>query len=170
MEPIGKMPIPGPVLILGKVAMAACFLFALLKSPLSDTLLYDSAFLQTVGIILAAAGLLLVILGLSHLGRSASVGLPEEMTRLKTEGVYRLTRNPMYLGGFIICLGSCLYALHLLNILFAAVAIGIHHAIVLKEERFLAERFGQEWLDYIRRVPRYLGRVKVMSEAQEHHV
>ncbi len=170
MEPIGKMPIPGAVLILGKVAMAACGLFALVKTPLSSSLLYDSTFLQTIGIVLAVIGLLLVVLGLSHLGRSASVGLPEEMTELKTGGVYRFTRNPMYLGGFLICIGSCLYALHLLNILFAAVAIGIHHAIITREEQFLAARFGQAWSDYCRRVPRYLGRIRAPSVAQEHHV
>ncbi|HEX9006194.1 MAG TPA: isoprenylcysteine carboxylmethyltransferase family protein [Bacteroidota bacterium] len=170
MEPIGKMPVPGPILVLGKTAMAACFLFALVKSPLSSTLLYDSATLQAIGIVLAALGLLLVVLGFFYLGRSVSVGLPEEMTELKTGGIYRFTRNPMYLGGFSICIGSCLYTLHLLNILFAAITIGIHHAIIVREEQFLAERFGQAWSDYSRRVPRYLGRIRVPSAVQEHHV
>ncbi len=119
---------------------------------------------------LAAAGLLLLILGFASLGRSVAVGLPEEETHLKTGGVYRFTRNPMYLGGYIICLGSCLYTPHLLNILFAATAIGVHHLIVTREEQFLTQRFGLQWLDYSRRVPRYLGRINVPSDALEHHV
>lgn len=158
MDPIGKSPIPTPVLVLGKLAMAGCLLFFLLKGRITDTLLYDSALTQSAGSFLAAVGLLSVVLGFVSLGRSVSVGLPEEKTELKTRGIYRITRNPLYLGGFLACAGSCLYAMNILNILLLVLTVGIHHRIVTKEEAFLEKRFGQEWLDYSRRVPRYFGK------------
>jgi protein-S-isoprenylcysteine O-methyltransferase Ste14 len=33
----------------------------------------------------------------------------------------------------------------------------IHHNIILKEELFLEKRFGERWLEYKQRTPRYLG-------------
>jgi protein-S-isoprenylcysteine O-methyltransferase Ste14 len=158
MDPIGKSPIPVPMLILGKAAMAVCLLFFALKTQIAGSLLYDSALTRTLGVLLAAGGLLLVVLGFVFLGRSVSVGLPGEETELKTQGIFKFTRNPLYLGGFLACVGSCLYSFHIVNILLCALAVGIHHSIILKEEEFLEERFGQRWLDYSRRVPRYLGK------------
>lgn len=157
MDPIGKSPVPAPVLILGKIAMAVCLLFFALKNQVADGLLYDGALTRTVGALLAAGGLLLVVLGFVFLGRSVSVGLPGEQTELKTQGIFRVTRNPLYLGGFLACAGSCLYSMHIVNILLCILTIAIHHRIVLKEEEFLEKRFGQQWLDYKQRVHRYLG-------------
>jgi protein-S-isoprenylcysteine O-methyltransferase Ste14 len=157
MDPIGKSPVPVPVLVLGKLAVAACWLFFLVKALGIDTMLYDSALTRSVGFVLVVAGFPLLVLGFIDLGRSVSVGLPEEETELKTRGVYRITRNPMYLGGFLVCIGSCLIFIHLVNFLLCVIAVGIHHIIVTREERFLEERFGERWLEYKQRVPRYLG-------------
>lgn len=146
------------MLVLGKVALVGSLSFFFLKDRLSDSLLYASALSTSIGAMLAAAGLLLVLPGLASLGRSAAVGLPDRETQLKTRGFYRFTRNPIYLGGFLACAGSCLFAPHIVNIVLALTTIGIHHWIVTKEEVFLAQRFGQQWLDFKRRVPRYIGR------------
>jgi protein-S-isoprenylcysteine O-methyltransferase Ste14 len=131
-----------------------------MKDRFSATLLYDSILTSRIGAALCAAGLLLVLPGFVSLGRSLSVGLPEGDTILKTAGIYRLTRNPIYLGAFVACVGSCLYALHLVNILLTLTTVGIHHWIITREETFLEQRFGQPWLDYKRRVPRYLGVIR----------
>lgn len=158
MDPIGKSPVAVPVLILGKTAMAICLLFFLIKPKLQGALLYDSLLAERLGMLLGIVGLAFAVLGFVYLGRSLSVGFPEEATELKTRGIYRITRNPLYLGGFTACVGSCLYSMHIVNILLCALTIGIHHRIILKEEGFLEKRFGQQWLDYKLRAPRYLGR------------
>jgi len=44
-------------------------------------------------------------------------------------------------------------------LLHLAITIGVHHRIVKKEGEFLEKRFGQLWLDYKQRVPRYVGRI-----------
>ena len=158
MEPIGKSPIPVPLLITGKIAMLCCWLFFLAKASNTLTMHYDSQATQWIGIALFATGLIIVILGFFGLGSSVSVGLPEEKTVLKTEGIYQFTRNPMYLGGFVMCLGSCVYSIHIINLILFAITFVIHHRIVLKEEVFLEKRFDSNWIEYKNKVRRYLGR------------
>jgi protein-S-isoprenylcysteine O-methyltransferase Ste14 len=157
MDPIGKSPVPVPILVLGKLSVAACWLFFLVRTLGIDTMLYDSPVTQLLGIVFVVTGFVLLTLGFIYLGRSVSVGFPEEKTELKTRGVYRITRNPMYFGGFLVCIGSCLISIHPVNFLLCAIAIGIHHVIVTREEQFLEKRFGERWLEYKRRVPRYIG-------------
>ena len=155
MEPIGKSPIPVPFLISGKIAMLFCWLFFLVKTTNILTMHYDSLTTQWVGIDLYALGIIIVIFGFFGLGSSVSVGLPEEQTVLKTGGIYQISRNPMYLGGFVMCVGSCVYSIHVFNFILFAITFSIHHSIVLKEEVFLEERFGNNWVAYKKKVRRY---------------
>jgi protein-S-isoprenylcysteine O-methyltransferase Ste14 len=106
------------------------------------------------------AGFVFLLASLMHLGHAASVGLPRIETKLQTRGVYGWTRNPVYLGAFAMCAGSCLYAIHPLNLLLFAGTLAFHHRIVLKEEAFLEKNFGEIWEKYCQRVPRYLGPVR----------
>ena len=155
MEPIGKSPIPVPLLITGKIAMLFCWLFFLAKTTNILTMHYDSLTTQWIGNVLYAVGLIIVILGFFGLGSSVCVGLPEEATKFKTGGIYCFSRNPMYLGGFVMCLGSCVYSIHIINFILFAITVGVHHSIVLKEELFLEERFGNNWVEYKKKVRRY---------------
>ena len=157
MDPIGKAPLPWPVVIIGKLAMLFCILFFFAKSA-GLAMLYDSVATQMIGHLLAAAGFVIVTLGFVSLGKSVSVGLSCEETELKTRGVYRITRNPLYFGAFLVCAGSCIHSIHLANFFLFALTAAIHHNIILKEEQFLEQRFGQRWLDYRAQVHRYFGR------------
>lgn len=154
MDPIGKSPIPVPLLITGKLSLLCCWLFFFAHQAGID-LFYEHSTLRTIGILLGITGIGIILLGFVSLGKSLSVGLSREKTELKTGGIYRYTRNPLYLGAFLICLGSCLRSFHAANILLCILGIAIHHRIVLKEEKFLEERFGEQWLAYRRYVPRY---------------
>ena len=157
MEYFGRSPVPLPVLILGKAAFLGCGLFFIVKLLRPEAMLLDSAFTTAAGGALCAAGLAVLAAGIVHLGRSIAVGLPERGTELRTDGIYRFTRNPIYLGGFIACAGSCLVAIHPLNILLFCIAVAVHLGIVRREEEFLERRFGERWLEYKRRVPRFIG-------------
>ncbi len=115
------------------------------------------------GLILSWAGATLVVLAaivmlfaFVNLGASLRVGLPAEETSLKTKGIYRLSRNPIYLGVFMINIGSILFFPNYFNLLFSLYGMVVHHRIIKGEEKFLAGRFGKEWEDYTKRVRRYL--------------
>lgn len=158
MDPLGKSPIPVPVLITGKLCLLLCWLFFFAKH-IGIEMLYASIALEIIGHLFAAVGIIIVVLGFVYLGKSVSVGLPREKTELKTDGVFRYTRNPLYTGAFFMCIGSCLFSVHIINFILCAAGIGIHHWIVTKEEIFLEERFGEQWSLYAKNVPRYLGKV-----------
>jgi protein-S-isoprenylcysteine O-methyltransferase Ste14 len=81
----------------------------------------------------------------------------EAPTKLLTTGPYAKSRNPMYVGWALIYLGTALVANSIWMIaLFPIVIVYTHVVDVRKEERFLATKFGDEFREYQRRVPRYL--------------
>jgi protein-S-isoprenylcysteine O-methyltransferase Ste14 len=82
---------------------------------------------------------------------------PETAAALVTSGVYRFTRNPMYLGGTLLLLG---WAAHLAvpwGILGPVVFVAwITRLQILPEERALRSKFGREYAEYQLRVGRWL--------------
>jgi protein-S-isoprenylcysteine O-methyltransferase Ste14 len=153
---IGIAPISKPAFILGKLSVLACCLFFLLKIHDVNLMLYDGPANRAAAVVLLSVGLVVMALALMNLGKSTRVGLSDDITRLKTTGTYRISRNPLYLGGFALCLASCCYSLHWMNFLFAFVGAAAHHRIVLAEERFLEAKFGDDFRRYQARVRRYL--------------
>lgn len=90
------------------------------------------------------------------MGGSFRLGTPKEHTTLKVKGLFRLSRNPMYVGMYATMVASALYTLNPLVILLGAFVIAIHHSIVLAEEKHMQMVFGQEYVDYRNRVRRYI--------------
>jgi len=113
-------------------------------------------YLSWIAVILLMSGSLLFIPAVLQLGSSLRYGIPEEETKLRTNGIFRISRNPLYLGLFIICTGSCLYYPNLLNIAFFIYTLVFHLKIIRKEEEFLAARFGEEWKNYTLKVRRLI--------------
>ena len=106
--------------------------------------------------IVVAVGLVVAGVGIRNLGSAIRVGLPDEPTEFNGRGLYRLSRNPIYAGIFLSMIGSCVLVPAWFNFASTAIAMVLHHRIVLAEEQFLAARFGQAWHDYRGRVRRYI--------------
>ncbi len=158
MDALGKSPIPIPMLILCKLSMVFCWLFFLVDTTGIDSMLYSSIVTDVIAAVSVGTGVIILILAFVSLGSSVSVGLPREETRLKTHGIFQFSRNPMYLSAILLCTGSCLFFIHPANFLFGIIIISIDHWIIIKEEKFLEERFGSEYLEYKNQVCRYFGR------------
>ena len=76
---------------------------------------------------------------------------------LVTDGPYRLTRNPMYIGMGGAYAGAALGAGALWSLaLLPGVLLVVDRALIPREERHLAQRFGEEYDDYRLHVPRWL--------------
>jgi protein-S-isoprenylcysteine O-methyltransferase Ste14 len=77
---------------------------------------------------------------------------------LVVRGLYRYSRNPMYVGVLCIVAGWGL-GFQSIALIAYAVALGVlfHLRIVLSEEPFLARTHGVQWEQYAARVPRWLG-------------
>ena len=77
-------------------------------------------------------------------------------TALVTTGMFAHTRNPMYWGLGILILAIAIgLASNWTLIALAAFALVIHYGVVLREERYLAAKFGDDYRRYQAEVPRY---------------
>lgn len=75
---------------------------------------------------------------------------------LMTDGPYKFTRNPMLLGMYAYHIGVMLWLCDWLPLAIFAVEDVLLTFQVRAEEKRLEEDFGEEYLDYMKRVPRYL--------------
>jgi protein-S-isoprenylcysteine O-methyltransferase Ste14 len=80
--------------------------------------------------------------------------------KLVTEGPYRVVRNPMYWSVALVLGGEALVfrSATLIEIL-ALFGVGVVAFVLLYEEPTLRRKFGSEYDDYCRRVPRWLPRI-----------
>jgi protein-S-isoprenylcysteine O-methyltransferase Ste14 len=153
----GAPPIDPRLLYPSKLAMiipwAAMFLQGcgvdLSLSGVPRPLQWSSLFFWSLGFALAMAGRF-------GLGSSFRVGCAKEKTVLKTGGIYRFSRNPIYLGLNTTFLASALYTLNPVVLLTGVGLAVVHHRIILAEEECLRRMFGREYEDYCGRIGRYL--------------
>ncbi|MHB8093674.1 MAG: methyltransferase family protein [Candidatus Aminicenantales bacterium] len=103
-----------------------------------------------------AFGFALLSAGRLKLGNSFRVGCAKEATTLRVGGLYRYSRNPMYLGITGTLFASVLYTMNPIILLLGIFTAAVHHRIVLAEEACLRKTFGDEYMDYCRRVGRYI--------------
>jgi protein-S-isoprenylcysteine O-methyltransferase Ste14 len=112
--------------------------------------------LQILALLLWVSGFVLLYLGRFTMGDSFRLGTAKEATRLKVDGLFGWSRNPMYAGMYATMAASAIYTLNPVVVLLAAFVIAIHHTIVLAEEEHMQNVFGQEYRDYRNRTGRYI--------------
>lgn len=118
----------------------------------------DGDIRRGLAVVLVIGGLTLEAMALGLFRRLGTPPQPwKPTTALATGGVYRFSRNPIYLGftliyaGFAVAMNSPLALAGLLPCL-----IVIDRFVVAREERYLDVKFGQEWRAYRARVRRWL--------------
>jgi protein-S-isoprenylcysteine O-methyltransferase Ste14 len=91
---------------------------------------------------------------LTRNGTNVRTSLPTLV--LVDSGIYRWTRNPLYVGGCLVMFSvAFLCALDWLPLIFPLSLMVLHFGIVKREELYLERKFGSEYLSYASRVPRY---------------
>ena len=114
---------------------------------------------------LSYLGLLPLCVGVVITGAAARtfsrVGTPirpfERSTKLVTGGIYRYTRNPMYVGLTLILIGAWMFLGTASSLAPIAVFIWIiQEGFIRGEERFLDEIFGEQYRGYKNRVRRWI--------------
>lgn len=99
---------------------------------------------------------LLIVPAYVTMGIVTHIGLPSEKHQLRTDGIYRISRNPMYFSFLFLNIATFLYLPSLLLLGIMLYGMIVHHFIVLSEEKYLEREFGNEYLHYKSKVPRYL--------------
>ena len=76
--------------------------------------------------------------------------------RLATAGIFRYVRNPMYVGMMVVVGGfGIAFASDWSLVLLVAMALILRNGVVLREERYLEAKFGDEYRSYKASVPRW---------------
>lgn len=113
-----------------------------------------------VVVLLAALGAVVSVLGLVSFRRAKTTVnplRPEQASTLVASGIYRYTRNPMYLGFAIVLLAWVVYLSAWPALLVVAAFIGYMNEFQIKpEEVALKTRFGQAFVEYKRSVRRWI--------------
>lgn len=110
-----------------------------------------------LGVVLCLVGLLLLLWSIVSFGASFRVGIDDKRPdKLITTGVFAWSRNPIYVAFWIILLGQFLVFPNVAVLLYLVGATALFHRQVLREEAYLAPRYGAEYTAYCRRVRRYL--------------
>ena len=91
------------------------------------------------------------------MGSSWRIGIDEKnKTRLVVGGVFKLSRNPIYLGVIITLFSLFLVLPNLVNLVILLATITTISMQVKLEEEYLKKIYGEEYLSYIERTPRWL--------------
>ena len=119
----------------------------------SAFILYLTVSLVTIGCVFCIAGLVSFRLANTTVNPSK----PEQATSLVTSGVYRFSRNPMYVGFVFILLGWGIWLSSLWALLCIVGFIAyLTFFQIIPEERALTKLFGEEFTAYKARVKRWL--------------
>lgn len=76
--------------------------------------------------------------------------------KLVVDGMFGYTRNPAYLGIDFLVVGMTLNVPNIFNIVLSVLLIILFHIKIVTEEKSLKDRFGEEYIDYKKKVHRYI--------------
>lgn len=145
MKPL-ELTVPPPIVMLVTALimwLLSFFLPAFTLQALGNPTL--AAIIGLAGMSVSMAG----IIAFKRAQTTADPRKPSSASTLVTSGVYRFTRNPMYLGIQLMLIAWALFLGNALSLLFAfAFALYIHHYQIRPEERFLQEKFGAVFTTY----------------------
>ncbi len=149
----GVVALP-PVIFLGFLA-AAAVLEALI--PVPSAAAYPTARYMVAAVLFVIAGV--VVVSAAGRFRAAGTNIPPTLptTALVIDGVYALTRNPMYLASTLVYAGiavaaGSLWAVALMIPLLWVINVGV----IAREERYLERKFGDAYRAYKGRVRRWM--------------
>jgi protein-S-isoprenylcysteine O-methyltransferase Ste14 len=154
---LGELPIHPVLFAVGKLSMGTSGGFLLVQVAGYPLNLFPVPMvLEYVSAALLLVGLVFVICAFLRLGSDSRFGLSGDSRELRTTGIYSVSRNPMYLGFYLVTLASLLSVPHPANVCLGLVGIYVHHRVVLAEEEFLRQTYSSAYEAYVKRVRRYI--------------
>lgn len=115
--------------------------------------------LRYAGMIVACVGCMFFVISVYTMRDSWRAGIPEsDRTEMVTEGIYKISRNPAFVGFDLTYIGLLLMYFNPVLLIFTLFAMIMLHLQILQEERYLPGVFGEAYEAYRRSVCRYLGR------------
>ena len=147
-----KTKIPPPIIAL--VMIAIIYLSSLIIEPI--TFNYQTL----IGILVVIIGLACAIPSFRLFAKyktTISPFTPSETTALVTDGAYRYSRNPMYLGLVLLTIAATIFFGTWLGVVIVVAFIFLLNFLqILPEEEALLDIFGEEYVEYQKKVRRWI--------------
>ncbi|MAU40535.1 MAG: isoprenylcysteine carboxyl methyltransferase [Kordiimonas sp.] len=120
--------------------------------------LWDWSYNNLLGGGLIVISLMVIFLAMRPFRKGGQDPNPNTATpELYTGGIFRMSRNPIYVSFTAILLGLALITNSLwVAIMLIPTLIIMHYGVIRREEAYLTRKFGQDYLDYMSRVRRWL--------------
>ena len=113
---------------------------------------------RIVGLVIGMIGVIFFALATITMKTSWRVGIPEEKTALITNGIYKWSRNPAFVGFDLLYLSMCLMFFNIPLVLVSVWAAVMLHLQILQEENHMYHMFGDEYETYKKHTLRYFGK------------
>ena len=112
---------------------------------------------EILGIIISLIGNVFFILALVYMKNNWRAGIDSmQKTTLTTNGIFNISRNPAFLGFDLFYIGTSLALANIFLIILTLIALILFHLQILEEEIFLTITFQDDYLNYKKRVRRYI--------------
>jgi Putative protein-S-isoprenylcysteine methyltransferase len=119
--------------------------------------LWNNDFISISGLFLITIGVIFFIIAAITMKNSWRVGIDKSTTsKLITEGIYKYSRNPAFVGFYLMFIGLFLVYIDVITCISMLLNIYAMNKLVIEEEKHLEEVFGKEYIDYKKKAPRYL--------------
>jgi protein-S-isoprenylcysteine O-methyltransferase Ste14 len=144
---------PPPLIFLGGLAIGLAWHFVIGGDAIGL-----GALRITIASLALAIGIVLLVAAVRRFSAADTPPQPWEPTRaIVATGIYRFTRNPMYLGMAAVMLGLGLFADSIAAlVMLVPVLLLVDRGVIRREERYLAAKFGAVYNDYRRTTRRWL--------------
>ena len=147
-----------------KLTFAAVVLVILVYALLPAAYVYlgpiqwlEHAALKWIGVVLLLLSLVWTVIAQAQMGEAWRIGVDtEHRTPLVQTGIFRISRNPIYIGVTITLLGLFLTIPNALTLLILVVGLILIGVQVRLEEEHLTKMYPKEYAEYCRRVRRWI--------------
>jgi len=109
-----------------------------------------------LGWLFIACGTVITVVAQGQMGTAWRIGIDDRPTDLVTNGLFLLSRNPIFSGMTLTLIGAVLIAPAVWSILFASITILLIAVQTRFEEKHLVELHGEKYIAYARQVGRFL--------------
>lgn len=111
------------------------------------------------GIVLGCIGDIIFLAAVITMKDSWRAGIAEgDKTEMVTAGIYKISRNPAFLGFDCVYIGFVLMFFNLPLLVLSIFAMVMLHLQILQEEQYMVKEFGDNYISYKKKVCRYIGR------------
>jgi protein-S-isoprenylcysteine O-methyltransferase Ste14 len=140
------------------VATAALLMWAVARATPRLTLPYPGRVLVAAALFVSGIAIMLAgVLAFRKASTTVDPRFPENASHIVSSGIYRFTRNPMYLGMLVVLIAWMAQLSNVATVVIPALfALYITRWQIVPEERALAEKFGGAYQAYCRSVRRWL--------------